>query len=378
MADHIAIKRLTASDCTLFDAVFRTIGAGNQKSINLNADVLIDRLFPSLSSPGTTTEIEIALPMVVYGPAGKGAHTVTRKIIKNPTYKTWRLNGETIPGPAGDISRYDNVKPGDMAIMVFKGETSPSGMDLILVSQKEPADTGLHSALSALFGNKSMIAVTPAQITAAASTASVPESHPVLIAAADPEMEAALEDAAQGGLEGTGKLLTNRASRKISKADLTKTKVKAELTGQDGEGLLNGYLAALRASGHLADYKWAAAENAISPFDFDITDTLGQRTLIDAKATNGPFENAIHLSLAEVIEAAGPIPYRIYRLFELDADGGKLRKSDNITLLAQKLKLIHETHMPAGIRVDGFSVNPSALSWSAEEILVRQEDGDGV
>ena len=83
MADHIAIKKLTASDCTLFDAVFRTIGAGNQKSINLNADVLIDRLFPSLSSPGTTTEIEIALPMVVYGPAGKGAHTVTRKIIKN-------------------------------------------------------------------------------------------------------------------------------------------------------------------------------------------------------------------------------------------------------------------------------------------------------
>ena len=378
MADHIAIKRLTASDCTLFDAVFRTIGAGNQKSINLNADVLIDRLFPSLSSPGTTTEIEIALPMVVYGPAGKGAHTVTRKIIKNPTYKNWRLNGETIPGPAGDTSRYDNVKPGDMAIMVFKGETSPSGMDLILVSQKEPADTGLHSALSALFGNKSMIAVTPAQITAAASTASVPESHPVLIAAADPEMEAALEDAAQGGLEGTGKLLTNRASRKISKADLTKTKVKAELTGQDGEGLLNGYLAALRASGHLADYKWAAAENAISPFDFDITDTLGQRTLIDAKATNGPFENAIHLSLAEVIEAAGPIPYRIYRLFELDADGGKLRKSDNITLLAQKLKLIHEKHMPVGIRIDGFSINPSALSWSAEEILVRQEDGDGV
>ena len=90
MADHIAIKRLTASDCTLFDAVFRTISAGNQKSINLNADILIDRLYPGLSSPGTATEIEIALPMAVYGPAGKGPHTVTRKIIKNPTYKNWR------------------------------------------------------------------------------------------------------------------------------------------------------------------------------------------------------------------------------------------------------------------------------------------------
>jgi hypothetical protein len=378
MADHIAIKRLTASDCTLFDAVFRTIGAGNQKSINLNADVLIDRLFPSLSSPGTTTEIEIALPMVVYGPAGNGAHTVTRKIIKNPTYKNWRLNGETIPGPAGDASRYDNVKPGDLAVMVFKGEASPIGMDLILISQVEPADTMLHGALSSLFGNKSMIAVTPTQIAAAASAAAVQETHPILIAAADPEMEAALEDAAQGGVEGTGKLLKNKGSRKISKADLTKAKVKAELIGQDGEGLLNGYLAALRASGQLANYKWTAMENAIAPFDFEITEIGGQRTLIDAKATNGPFENAIHLSLAEVIEAAGAIPYRIYRLFELDEDGSKLRKSDDIGPLAQKLKLIHETHMPAGIRVDGFSVNTSALIWSATETIVRQEDGDGV
>ena len=47
MADRIAIKRLTASDCTLFEAVFRSIDAGNQKSINLNADVLIDRLYPA-------------------------------------------------------------------------------------------------------------------------------------------------------------------------------------------------------------------------------------------------------------------------------------------------------------------------------------------
>ncbi len=378
MADHIAVKRLTASDCTLFDAVFRTIGAGNQKSINLNADVLIHRLYPSLFSPGTATEVQIALPMLIYGPAGKAAHTVTRKIIKNPTYKNWRLNGETIPGPIGDTSRYDQVSPGDLAIMAFKGEAVPSGMDLILVSQTDPADVGLHGALSVLFGNKSMIAVTPAQIAAAANTARVPESHPVLLAAADPEMESALEDAAQGGVEGSGRLLQNRSSRKISKSDFAKAKIKAELIGQDGEGLLNGYLATLRASGKISEYKWASAENAIAPFDFDITDTAGERTLVDAKATTGPFENVIHLSLAEIIEAAGPTPYRIYRLFELGEDGGKLRISDDIKPLAQKLKLIHETHMPIGIRVDGFSVSTTAFGWSAEAIIIRQEDGDGV
>ena len=104
----------------------------------------------------------------------------------------------------------------------------------------------------------------------------------------------------------------------------------------------------------------------------------GERTLVDAKATNGPFENVIHLSLAEIIEAAGPTPYRIYRLFELGENGGKLRISDDIKTLAQKLKLIHEMHMPIGIRVDGFSVSTAAVGWSAEAIVIRQEDGDGV
>ena len=83
MADRIAIKRLTASDCTLFEAVFRSIDAGNQKSIDLNADVLIDRLYPGLTAPGASSDSEIALPMTIYGPAGKPAHSITRKIIKN-------------------------------------------------------------------------------------------------------------------------------------------------------------------------------------------------------------------------------------------------------------------------------------------------------
>lgn len=378
MADHIAIKRLAASDCTLFDAVFKASSVGNQKSINLNADVLVGRLFPDLASPGKGTEVEIGLPMAIYGPSGKGAHTLTRKIIKNPTYKNWRLDGETIPGPATDGSRYDNIKAGDLAIMSFTGEDSPSRMDMIIVSQNDPADVALYAQLSTLFTNRSMIAVTSAQIAAAAGAASIPETHPVMIAAADPEMEAALEDAAQGGSEGTGKLLKNKGGRKVSKADLTKAKVKGELTGQYGEGLLNGHLAALRAAGQLQSYTWSSEENAVSPFDFDVTDVAGQRTLIDAKATTGPFENAIHISLAEIVEAAGPTPYRIYRLYELNEDGAKLRISDEIGPLAQKLKLLHETHMPASIRVDGFSVGAAALKWGPEEVILHQEEGDAV
>ena len=378
MADRIAIKRLTASDCTLFEAVFRTIDVGKQKSINLNADVLIDQLYPGLAAPGAASDNEIALPMTIYGPAGKPAHTITRKIIKNSTYKNWRLNGEFIRAPMDDTSRYDNVRPGDLAVMAFTGASSPTRLDMILVSHTDPADTALYTCLAALFGNKSMIAVTQAQIASAVATAAIPENHPVLVAAADPELEVALEDAAQGDFEGAGKVLKNKPSRRISKADLLKAKAKAELVGQDGEGLLNGYFAAQVESGKLAGYVWAAATNAIAPFDFEVTDAHGQKILVDAKATNGAFENTIHLSLAEVIEAAGPTPYQIYRLFELNADGGQLKISEDISPLAGKLKLIHETHMPAGTRVDGYSIATAALTWEAAVHVAREDDGGGV
>ena len=213
MADRIAIKRLTASDCTLFEAVFRKIDAGNQKSINLNADVLIGRLYPDLAIAAAATDNQIALAISIYGPDAKAAHKLSRKIIKNTTYKNWRLNGEFIQGPPDDSTRYDDIRPGDLAIMAFNGIAVPSGMDLILVSQAASGDVALIAALMPLFGNRSMIEATPAQIAAAAVTAAVPKTHPIRVAASDPDTEAALEDAAQGGLAGTRKLLSNRNGR---------------------------------------------------------------------------------------------------------------------------------------------------------------------
>jgi hypothetical protein len=377
VSDRLAIKRLTASDCTLFEAVFRTIGAGNQKSINLNADVLTGRLYPGLPAAAAASGYEIPLPMSIYGPGGKGAHSLTRKIIKTPAYKNWRLNGEFIAGPLGDASRYDSLRPGDLAIMAFKGDPIPARMDLIIISQTDPSDAALHAALTPVFGNKSMVAVTASDIAAAAGAAAVPPEHPVHITAADPDLDAALEDAAQGGLEGTGKLLKNKSGRKVSAADLSNAKAKAELVGQSGEGLARAFLAAKVASGELASFEWASAEHAVSPFDFTTTETSGERTLIDAKATTGPFENVIHLSLAEVVEAAGEVPYRIYRVFELSEKGGKLRVSDDIGPLARHLRKLHELHMPSGVRVDGFSVATSILNWGTEQYVERPEDDEG-
>jgi hypothetical protein len=374
LTERLALKQLTRSDCTLFEGAFRTINAGNQKSINLNADVLTGQLYPGLAATAAATNNEIALAISLYGPGGKGAHNLSRKIIKNATYKNWRLDGEFIPGPPGDTSRYDGIQPGDLAIMAFKGDSSPSGMDLIVISKSHPADTALHAALATMFGNQSMITATSIQVAAAATGAAVPETHPIYIAAADPEMDAALEDVAQGGIGGASKLLQNKGSRKISGTDLANAKAKAEFIGVDGEGLINGYLSAKVAAKTLASYTWASAENAIAPFDFEAITNVGQQILIDVKSTTGPFNNVIHLSIAEIIEASGEVPYYVYRVFELNEDGGKLRSSDDIGPIARQLKASHEAHLPHGIRVDSFSVSTSVLKWGAEEYVERPEE----
>ncbi|GAN77311.1 protein NO VEIN domain-containing protein [Acidisphaera rubrifaciens] len=370
-----AIKRLSASDCTLFKGVFRAINKGNQKSINLNADVLTGRLYPGLPAAAAATNNEIALALTIYGPDAKEAHKLARKIIKTASYKNWRLNGEFIPGPPNDPARYDGIQPGDLAIMSFTGEIAPRTLDLILVSRLSPTDAALHISLEKLFGDggRSMIAVTPAQITEAADAASVMASHPVYIVAADADMETALEDAALGGLEGTSKLLQNKRNRLISAQDLAAAKARAGAIGMDGEGLIDTLLAAQTIAGKLANYRWVASENAIAPYDFETLTPSGEKILIDVKTTSGPFENVIHLSIAEIIQAADTIPYRIYRVFDLNDNGGWLRISDTINLLARRLKALHENHMPPGVRVDGFSIATSAMTW-CESIYVERPD----
>jgi hypothetical protein len=374
MTDRIAIKRLTASDCTLFESIFRKSKVGNQKSINLNADVLIGNLYPNLPVLVGASDNEVALAISIYGPDGKPAHNLSRKIIKNLSYKNWRLDGEFIYGPPDDPSRYDDLKAGDLAVMVFRGEAVPTGMSMILIKQSSADDQALHSALSQLLGNRSMVAVTAAQIIACSSVSGVSATHPIHIAAVDRETESALEDAAQGGVTGIGKLLRNKVNRKISGLDLAKAKAKAELTGHDGEGLVNGWLAAKSAAGQLQSYVWESLENAIAPYDFDIVNQAGERLLIDVKTTSGPFENAIHISLAEIIEASGSVPYMIYRVFEIDDNGANLCISKDIRDLARSLKKVHETYVPDGIRIDSFSVSPSSLQWGQTQYITRTDD----
>ncbi|MCF5393021.1 hypothetical protein GIV99_28485, partial [Pseudomonas syringae] len=76
----IAIKRLTKSDLTLFTWHFKEMNSGNQKSINLNANVFIDKLYPDLpnisAQKGKTTFL---VDLSIYGPGAAPKHSLARK-----------------------------------------------------------------------------------------------------------------------------------------------------------------------------------------------------------------------------------------------------------------------------------------------------------
>lgn len=376
MADRLALKRLTASDLTLFESLFRRLHAGNQKAINLNADVFISVFYPTAPRIAPTMGNEIPLSLSIFGPGGKPEHRLARKVIKNPTYKNWRLDGEFIRGPEGDPGRYDALKPGDLAIMSFHGDPVPTGLDIVFLSQDLAEDSGLHRALFSLLGNRSMVPLTEENIAAALAESGTPLEHPINELIIDPALDSALEDAALGGEKGTKALLRRRSGRTVSAADLASARLKADRIGQDGEGLINALLNQRVAAGEITDFEWSSARNAVCPYDFQVRTTTGLAIKLDVKSTTGPFENDIHISLAELIEAAeAPERYDLYRVYDLQEDGGRLRVAENIRDLARSI--LSGLNLPSGIKCDGFSVSirNAGLIWQ-DEVYVTRPAGD--
>lgn len=103
----------------MFEWQFRNKNAGNQKSINLNADVFIDRLYPSLQDTDVGRNGRVPLDLFLYGPGNARAWNLQRKIIKGGSYKNWRLNGEYIANPPDQPNRFDVLVPGDFVIFDF-------------------------------------------------------------------------------------------------------------------------------------------------------------------------------------------------------------------------------------------------------------------
>ncbi|WP_438282657.1 hypothetical protein [Pseudomonas alabamensis] len=356
----IAVKHLTKSDLTLFTWQFKKGNAGNQKAINLNANIFIDKLYPGLPSLanqlGTS---QFLVDLAIYGPGQAGKHSLARKIVKGAAYKNWRLNGEFINNPIEMPDRYNCMTEGDFAILEFGGDPSPNELKIILVCAQIADDVSLHAKLSEVMGGRSMIALSPSELAETLADVAIDDSHAARIT----DIERALEDAAQGGIDGQRRLAAWTSKRQITKDQLNRAKDRANAIGLAGEEFVDYFLSQKIANGQIKNYEWSSRTNAIAAFDFIVDDLI----LIDAKSTSGDFKQKLHISLNELLHMREH-PYHIYRVYDIRERQAKLRICENLSDLAKQTLPMLEA-LPFNISVDSISLNPDSLIFG-EEILV--------
>jgi hypothetical protein len=331
-------------------------------------------------------EGEISFPLSIYGPDAAGLYRLRRKIVKGDAYKNWRLNGELVHDPEGEPNRFDELRPGDLAVFGFQGRIAPETVTMILLAQASVEDAGLVANLASLVpGRRSMASVKPIRLAEALVAVGSSEDHPLHLLARDSEMEAALEDAAMGGAGGPIVLgRRRRRGRPVTSEELARAKELAERTGREGEALVDHYLDGLVNSRGTWEYEWTSTLNAVAPYDFRCQSSggaMGDREFkVDVKTTRGDWTNNFHLSMGEVNEAAeSPIEYFIYRVSDLDeGGGGTLQVSKDIRAFAASVSDAHDRAMPDGVRADSFSVPVDTLDWSDPIRIEPPDEADEV
>lgn len=366
MQRKIAVKRLSASDLTLFEHHFRHTEGTKQKALNLDVAIFIDRFYPGLLARLDATKDRLPLDLSIYGPGGAGLHNLQRKILKQQ--KNWRLNGELIYNPPEDDDRYNLLQTGDYAVLEFFGDVEPQSARIYLVAKS--TDPTLFAAITDKYAEsfsvrKGMEAVDAEELIDVIQGLGLPPEHPLLdLADSD-----ALEDAAQGGIEGITKLRTHRKARGVSREELAQAKKIAEKNGRLGEEILNVWLEDQANAGVILGFCWDSNHNAIAPYDFSIYDGETAVRRIDAKSTSGDFNNRIHVSIAELNEMAhGCVPYDIYRLYNMKESKANLRIARDLKSFADEI-LGAFSSLPSGVAVDSISIDPSGLEFG-EEILI--------
>jgi hypothetical protein len=287
--------------------------------------------------------------------------------VKFGSYKNWRLNGEFVFNPDDDRERFNGLEPGDFAIFDFGGvQLFPTTAKMVLISRTEESDRRLHELISQCFtSTRSMEPITRAQLSSWINEARALQTHPIY----ELVLEDALEDVVLGGTRGPEEIQRHRPNRRVTRAELQRAKDNADYIGRLGEEYINSHLAALKDERLIDEYAWVSDLNAIAPFDFEVVRGGDLVEHVDAKTTSGSFDRPIHLSLAELNEAAtGTSVYRIYRIYSISDSGARLRISDNISTWAQ---LILQTlrKLPAGVRADTISFYPNLLVFGPEIAL---------
>lgn len=375
MIDRLALKRLTASDLTFFESLFRSLNVGNQKSINLNADVFIEKFYSSLPGlVGSGVSDRILVSLTVIGPAAAPPYVLSRAITKRDAYKNWRLNGEFIWDPEGQPGRFNILSANDLALIEFSGEPVPQKVSLVLLAQKSTIDAPLHDALAKKIpgGRRTMIEISRQEL--ADAMAGIPAAHPAWAFADDPAFDAALEDAALGGIKGAEEVV-KKLAKPVSAETLAAAKASAEKNGRDGEAIVWSYLQQRRKAGTYADVIWVSKANAVAPCDFIAKLSDGTEIAIDAKSTSGEFSNRIHMSIAELKSASVTKRYELWRIYKLSEDGAYLRVSKPIADFSKSV--MNGLNPPDGVTVDTVSIDPKVLTWGDEINIEQLDESDG-
>lgn len=366
MAEKFALKRLAGSDLSFFEYHFhnKTYGDYRQKGINLNTDVFVDQFYPQAHAlMGTRWPVLIS----IFGPGSaplfspQGNH---RRPITYNNGKNWRLNGGTIPDDPAHPNRFQPLAPGDLALLRFRGDPAPAEVDVILIAAT--IEGPLHSHLDALIpsARRTMVPLTKEQIEDALLDLGLDDNHPLLALETSPELEGAIEDFAQGA-QASPLLKKRRSGRRMTPAELAQALENAQRLGAEGEELLHGWLLSEERSGAIKELEWTSQLDAVAAYDFQFKTADGVSVKLDAKATRGEFERVIHISIAEMSEAAvGDGKYKIARISRIDEDGAYLRIAENVSEFARVV--LKDLKLPTGVTVDGFSISPMCLDWGAE------------
>ncbi|KAA3646127.1 MAG: DUF3883 domain-containing protein [Chloroflexi bacterium] len=365
MNRKLAIKKLTASDLTLFKWQFENLSAGNQKAINLNRGVFIDSLYPSLPSIAEASGWRISIDLYIFGPGPGGEYNLQRKIIKGGTYKNWRLDGEFIDNPTMEPERFNILEPDDFVLIEFSGEIQPVSAKLLFISQNVNADREIHAFFRKTMQGKSMKAIDTDFLEKLVKTAVPSDSHPIQ----DFLLLEQIIDASMGGFEGIQRLVSSPTYQKVTHQDLRSARALAEEVGRRGEELVNDYLYSQKEAGVIKDFEWIAAENAIAPYDFSVLSQDDETINIDVKSTTGRWSSRIHISYNELLQmTVGAEQYDIYRVYDISQSGALLKIASNIRSFGESIVSILE-QLPDGIRSNGISVNPDNLKFG-EEIVI--------
>ena len=354
MLDKLALKRLTSSDLTFFEWHFRNRNAGNQKAINLNADVFTGQLYPALETIVRDRQNKLGIDLWIAGPDAAEPVNLQRKIIKGAAYKNWRLDGEFVYNPDDTPDRFNILEAGDISLLGFDGELAPDTVTLVLVAKEAARDKALFGALNDFLSDRRMMALGSDALRELCQGIPVPEAHPVWLMVSEEDVA----EAALGQAPAVDRLLSRPRLASVTLEDLRKARRAAEEIGRLGEELMDNHLRERLEAKEISDYEWVSDINAIAPYDFRVQRD-GSWEKLEVKTTGGNFSREFHLPTSELREMVhGGEVYRIARIYQATRDSAKVRVSQELRAYGHSI-IDAFAALPAGVTPNGVTIVPN-------------------